>query len=88
MHVYIEKYQIFSKPLFAVKTARQSFGNESFDPGKSWICPGVEYQSCGLRNSTHAYQNLKIFDTWAERYEFISQSCCCPNSGNFHLKYP
>jgi hypothetical protein len=35
LHVYIEKYQIFSKSLFAVKTARQSFGSEPFDPGKS-----------------------------------------------------
>jgi hypothetical protein len=32
--VYIEKYRIFSKPLFAVKTARQRFGNEPFDPVK------------------------------------------------------
>jgi hypothetical protein len=44
-----------------------------FDFG-NWLW--VEYQSFGLWNSTHADQNLEFLDTWAERYEFISQSCC------------
>jgi hypothetical protein len=45
--------------------------NKFFDLCKSWICPGVEYQSWSIWNSTHADQNSEFFDAWAERYGIL-----------------
>jgi hypothetical protein len=55
MHVYIEKYRIFSKLLFAVKTARQSFGK--------WIIFKVEYyEILHILTKIHNFSTLVLKD--------------------------